>query len=117
VPILRHCRKAAALLALASSFCGVAAFSGIRDAWKYNGVVIFDRWDACWLYSGIYLMEISEKLKESLRPFQGQAVLIDAQDVWQPMNPGDGLIRQLKVPGPAEQVDTGHASDPPATSL
>jgi hypothetical protein len=76
-PVKRH-------LAL-TLFLGLAstAFAGIRGPGKYNGVVIFDRWDGCHLYSGAYLMEISEQVKESLRPYRDKAVLIDAQEVEQ----------------------------------
>ena len=40
---------------------------GIRGRGKYNGIVIFDRWDSCYLYSGVYLMAVSEQGKDSLR--------------------------------------------------
>jgi hypothetical protein len=75
--------------------------AGIRGPGKYSGVVIFDRWDACILLSGVYLMYISEGVKEDLRDYEGQAIEIDALDVFQPINPGDGLIRKYKVLGPA----------------
>jgi len=48
-------------------------------------------------------MYISEKVKESLRPFEGHAVLIDAQEVHQYFNPGDGLISKFKMLGPANE--------------
>ena len=35
--------------------------AGLRAPGKYSGVVIFDRWDGCTLYSGIYVMYVSEK--------------------------------------------------------
>ncbi|MGH9895329.1 MAG: hypothetical protein ACREA0_25770, partial [bacterium] len=69
---------------------------------KYTGVVIFDRWDGCILFSGVYLMYVSEVAKEDLRPYAGQAIEIDALDVFQPINPGDGMIRQLRIVGPAQ---------------
>lgn len=74
---------------------------GIRGPGKYSGVVVFDRWDGCTLYSGIYVMYISEKAKEGLRKFAGQAVQIDAKEVFQPENPGDGLIRSFEYLGKA----------------
>jgi len=46
-------------------------------------------------------MYVSEHVKKRLRPFSGQAIELDALDVFQPQNPGDGLIRKLKVIGPA----------------
>ena len=76
--------------------------AGLRGTGKYSGVVIFDRWGGCILFSGIYLMYISEETKEQLRSYDGQAIEIDALDVFQPSNPGDGLIRRLNVLGPAE---------------
>ena len=82
------------------------AFGSIRGPGKYNGVVIFDRWDGCHLYGGVYDMEVSEKVKELLRPYNGQAILVDAKEVWQPMNPGDGLITKLEILGPAEEPST-----------
>lgn len=71
------------------------AHAGIRDAGKYSGVVVFDRWDACILYSGVYVMYISEQTKEKLREHAGKSIQIDAKKVSQPMNPGDGLISEL----------------------
>jgi len=82
------------LLLLTSS-----TFAGIRGPGKYAGIVIFDRWDTCYLYSGTYLMYISEKKKELLRAYEGKSILIDAKEVFQPMNPGDGLITRFKIIG------------------
>ena len=73
------------------------SYGGVLVAGKYNGVVIFDRWDACHLYTGTYQLEISEKIKEQLRPYRGKAMLIDAQEVHQPMNPGDAIVTRLQV--------------------
>jgi hypothetical protein len=86
----------------------------MRGAGKYNGIVIFDRWDGCHLYSGVYDMEVSEKIKERLRPYNGRAILVDAKEVSQPMNPGDGLITKLEVLGPAEEpsAKTGFNAPP-----
>lgn len=91
-----------ALLILLFGF-GTLAISeaGIRGPGKYSGVVIFDRRDACILYSGIYLMYVSEGVKEQLREHSGKPVEIDATEVFQPMNPGDGLIKELKYLGEA----------------
>lgn len=77
--------------------------AGIRGAGKYNGVVFYDRWGNCYLFSGVYLMYISEKVKETLRPYQGRAMEIDAKEVYQPMNPGDGLITKYEVIGESKE--------------
>jgi hypothetical protein len=74
-----------------------AGFAGIRGPGKYAGIVLFDRWDTCYLYSGIYLMYVSEKTKGALRKYEGQSILLDAKEVYQPINPGDGLIGKFKV--------------------
>ena len=79
----------------------ISSFAGLRRAGKYSGVPIFDRWDACVLYSGVYLMYVSKKVKESLRPYAGKSILIDAKQVFQPRNPGDGRINSLKYLGDA----------------
>jgi hypothetical protein len=76
-------------------FLLLPAEAGIRSAGKYSGVVVFDRWDGCILYSGIYVMYISEQTKEKLRKFSGKSIQIDAKKVSQPINPGDGLISEL----------------------
>jgi len=89
------------------------SFSGILGPGQYNGVVVFDRWDGCHLYTGVYEMEISESVKESLRPYRGKAVLIDAQEVFQPMNPGDALITKLRVLGPARNTAPPNITRPP----
>lgn len=91
----------AALVTLVAILVPGRGFAGMRGPGKYAGVVIFDRWDTCILFSGIYLMYISENVKEDLRPYEGQAVQIDAIDVVQPINPGDGLIKKYRLLGAA----------------
>src|SRR5258708_312354 len=73
--------------------------AGIRGPGKYNGVVFWDRWDNCYLFSGVYLMYVSERVKEALRPYSGRSMEIDAKEVHQPVNPGDGLITKFLVLG------------------
>lgn len=53
-----------------------------------------------------YDMEVSEKVKELLRPYNGQAILLDAKEVVQRMNSGDGRITKLEVLGPAAEPRT-----------
>jgi len=84
------------LASLCVSLC-TPANAGIRGPGKYSGVVIFDRWDGCILFSGVYLMYVSERVKDQLREYEGQAIELDALEVIQPTNPGDGLIQKLKV--------------------
>jgi hypothetical protein len=79
----------------------VTAYAGIRGPGKYCGVVVFDRWDTCFLLSGPFITYISDKVKSDLRLYEGSAIEVDASDVFQPMNPGDALIRKFKVIGPA----------------
>jgi hypothetical protein len=79
------------VLVLSSS----VVIGGIRAPGVYEGVVVFDQWDTCYLYDGIYLMYISEKIKERVRKYEGQTIRIDAKKVYQPMNPGDGLITEF----------------------
>jgi hypothetical protein len=74
--------------------------AGYRTSGKYCGVVVFDRWGGCTLYSGIYVMYVSESIKSKLRPYRGQAIQIDAKEVSQPRNPGDGLIKRVDYLGP-----------------
>ena len=83
----------------------VKAHAGIRGPGKYCGVVVFDRWDTCFLLSGPYITYISDVVKNELRPYKGSAIQIDASDVSQPINPGDALVRRYKVIGPAPVID------------
>ena len=78
------------------------SFAGIRSPGKHTGVVIYDRWDTCYLYSGVYLMHISQKTKDGLRQYEGKSVEIDAKDVFQPINPGDGVIGEYEFTGYAK---------------
>lgn len=80
------------------------AFAGLRGPGKYCGIVVYDRWDGCTLYSGIYVMYISEAVKGGIRDHAGQCVQIDAKKVKQPMNPGDGLISEFDYLGAAPPV-------------
>jgi len=63
-------------LALACGSLSLFVSAGIRDPGKYNGVVIFDRWGGCVLFSGVYLLYVSEAVKNQLRPYEGQAVRV-----------------------------------------
>jgi hypothetical protein len=95
---LKNCR----LILVALFLCfAVSGFAGERGPGKYSGVVVFDRWDGCTLYSGIYVMYVSEKTKEALRQYEGQAVQINTKEVNQPINPGDGLIGKFEYLGPS----------------
>jgi hypothetical protein len=64
-------------------------------------VIVFDRWDTCLLLSGHYITYISDSVKNKLRPFKGKAMEIDALEVSQAQNPGDALVRNYKIIGPA----------------
>lgn len=75
----------------------VAAFAGSRGPGKYSGIVVFDRWDTCYIYSGVYLMYVSDKTKEGLRKYEGRPVEIYAKEVFQPINPGDGRIGKFDL--------------------
>lgn len=83
------------------SLLATACLAGLRGPGKYCGVVVFDRWGGCTLYSGVCVMYISEAVKDQLRAYSGQAVEIDAKEVSQLMNPGDGLISRFEILGPA----------------
>jgi hypothetical protein len=93
------------ICALDCSFI-LMAQAGLRGPGKYCGVVVFDRWDTCFLLSGPYITYISDAVKNALRPYKGTAMQVDASEVVQPMNPGDALIRKYKIIGPAP--DTRH---------
>lgn len=80
--------------------------AGLRTPGKYCGVVVYDRWDGCTLYSGIYVMYISEGVKEEFRDHTGKPVLINATKVFQPGNPGDGLISAFNHLGSAPQAQS-----------
>jgi hypothetical protein len=88
------------LVVLAWAFI-LVAHAGIRGPGKYCGVVVFDRWDTCFLLSGPYITYISDNVKNELRPYRGKAVQVDASNVFQPVNPGDALIRKYTIIGPA----------------
>lgn len=78
----------------------ISAYAGIRGPGKYSGVVVFDRWDTCLLLDGLYVMYISNDAKEQLREYADSAVEIYATHVFQPVNPGDGLISEYAVTSP-----------------
>jgi hypothetical protein len=89
----------AALLCLGACGSLFTVHAGMRGRGKYSGVVVFDRWDTCFLLSGLYIMYVADDVKEELRPYAGKPIQIDASEVLQPMNPGDGLVQKYKVIG------------------
>jgi len=97
-------RYVLSLLVLTAS-CILVAHAGIRGPGKYCGVVVFDRWDTCFLLSGPYVTYISKSVKNGLRPYAGRAMQIDASKVFQPWNPGDALIEEYTIIGPAPDTN------------
>ena len=97
IPILLPC----VTLALLTIGFELLANAGLRGPGKYSGVVVFDRWDTCFLLSGPYITYISKSVMNELRLYAGKAMQVDSSDVFQPMNPGDALIRRYKIIGPA----------------
>jgi len=91
-------------LALILAGIALPAGAGIRGPGKYNGIILFDRWGGCYLYGAIYLMYISDGSKGLLRRYSAQPLQLDAREVLQPHNPGDGIIRRFKVLGPAVET-------------
>jgi len=94
-------RKFARTLAVLLTVLSISSIAGVRGPGKYYGVVLFDRWDTCYIYSGVYLMYVSKRVNESLRQYEGRAMVIDALSVDQPMNPGDGRIDRFRLIGAA----------------
>jgi hypothetical protein len=110
VPMIKSHERMGFYLSVALA---LPALGGIRGPGKYSGVVIFDRWGGCHLYSGAYVMEVSESVKDLLRPYANRPVLVDAKEVLQPMNPGDGLIEKLEVLGPSVETTSAKFGKPP----
>lgn len=103
-------RRIAPVLVLAGFV--TLAHAGIRSPGKYCGVVVYDRWGGCTLYSGIFVMYIAEGSKEKLRAHSGESILIDARKVVQEWNPGDGLITDFDYRGAApSESDAGSSID------
>jgi hypothetical protein len=64
-------------------------------------VIVFDRWDTCFLLNGYFITYISDSVKNQLRPYMGKAMQLDALEVSQLQNPGDALARKYQIIGPA----------------
>ena len=104
---MKHIAWLLAVVALGLMVLCSLCSADIRSPGKYSGVVVFDRWDGCTLCNGLSIMYVSEKVKEQLRPYAGQDVIIDAKEVYQPINPGDGLIRKLEYLGRPDKAKSG----------
>jgi hypothetical protein len=91
------------ICALVSGFI-ITAHAGLRGPGKYCGVIVFDRWDTCFLLSGHFITYISDGVKNELRPYIGKAMQLDALEVSQPQNPGDALVRKYQIIGPAPDI-------------
>jgi hypothetical protein len=77
----------------------VPCLAGIRGPGNYAGVVVFDRWGTCYLFSGVYLMYVSSPRASGLKAYAGKPIVLNAKEVSQPINPGDGLISSYQVVG------------------
>ena len=101
----------AVLVALTAALVPRPGLARLLGPGKFSGVVIFDRWDTCILFSGGYSMYISESVKEGLRQYEGQAIQLDATEVVPPMDSNDGLIKKYRVLGPAPDM-VSHSAVP-----
>lgn len=99
--------KRLGLIITTVAMLGAISAAGIVREGKYGGVVIFDRWGGCTLYRGVFVMYVSEAVKEQLRAEAGGYVQVDATQVEQPINPGDGLIKRFTLLGPAPAGERG----------
>jgi hypothetical protein len=92
------CALAAALATPASAY--------LFGPGKYCGVVVFDRWDTCYLVSGPYLNYVASDVKSELVRYKGQAIQVDASEV---ASGGlsrflpDPMILRYQVLGPAPE--------------
>jgi hypothetical protein len=89
------------LLCVLASGLVIAVHAGLRGPGKYCGVIVFDRWDTCFLLSGHYITYISESVKDQLRPYTGKAMQLDVTEISQPRNPSDLLVQKYRIIGPA----------------
>ena len=113
-PRFRSCTSAVLCASFLVAASAPILIAGIRGPGKYNGVVFFDRWNNGYLFSGVYLMYISDAVKETLRPYEGTSMEIDAKEVDQPMNPGDGLIKKFDVIGESKEDTQQHVNQAPS---
>jgi len=81
-------------------FLAVNAANAQLHGRDFSGVVMFDRWDSCYLISGTYVTYVSKSSKEALRPYNGMAIHVYAYDEARAANPGDISIREYKIIGP-----------------
>jgi len=100
---MRRCKTLIGALFVVSLLASPST-AGIRPPGEYNGVVVFDRWGGCTLSSGPYVMYIAEGEKARLKEHAGRCVRLNATQVYQPHNPGDGSIVQFTYLGPTRRA-------------
>jgi hypothetical protein len=94
------------LCALAATLV-VPAFAYLFGPGKYCGVVVFDRWDTCYLVSGRYINYVASNAKSELVSYKGQAIQVDASEVT-----SGGLSNSLPDPMILKYQVLGPAPDP-----
>lgn len=70
---------------------------------KYSGMVVFDRWDNCYLLVNHFQLYISDSQKEALRKYAGEGAEILAKDVYQPSSTRPARINSFQYLGPASK--------------
>jgi len=70
---------------------------------KYSGMVVFDRWDNCYLLVNHFQLYISDSQKESLRKYAGKGAEILATDVYQPSSTRPARVNSFQYLGPASK--------------
>lgn len=80
-----------------ASLAAVAATAhgGIRAPGRYKGVVVFDRWGGCVLCRGYAIDYVSESAKAPLKDQDRDFVDLDVTHIYQPVNPGNALIKSF----------------------
>jgi hypothetical protein len=61
----------------------------------YHGYAAIDRWGQNVFHTGPYHLFLNEEAAAELKPYRGQRLTLKVTGLWQPMNPGAGLIAEV----------------------
>ena len=104
-------RRKSTILALSlltlSTLASVLALSAspyLFGPGKYCGVVVFDRWETCFLINGTLITYVAADVKGDLLSYKNTAVQVDASEVSSAgLRYVDPMIHKYKIIGPAPE--------------
>ena len=75
--------------------CQTPSLAAILGPGTYEGQFTTDRWGQQVLHNGVSDLFLSDKVAQQLKVYEGKLLKVEVKKMYQPMNPGGGIIESI----------------------